>query len=183
MEGRTASPGRHAALLRNGLVVVQLATCLVLVVGARLLTQSLANVQRVDPGFDADRLAFVATSLGSSEISQEEQRVRMQELMDRAATLPQVSAVAFTTRLPVQSGTSTTTIVEGYTPPSGAESVEVPLASVSVDYFRTVGIRITSGRPFGVEDALGSTPVAVVNQAAARQFWGETDPVGHRVRP
>ena len=182
-EGRNASPGRRATLLRNGLVVVQLAACLVLVVGASLLTQSLANVQRADPGVDAERLAYVATTFGPGDVSPEEQAVRLQELMDRAATLPGVTAVAFATRLPVMPGPSTTTSIEGYTPPSGSDSVELPLALVSDDYFGTVGVRVTAGRAFGPEDALGTTPVVIVNEAAARRFWGEADPVGRRLRP
>ena len=182
-EGRNASPGRRATLLRNTLVVVQLAACLVLVVGASLLTQSLANVQRADPGVDADRLAYVATTFAPGDVSPEEQAVRLQELMDRAATLPGVTAVAFATRLPVMPGPSTTTSVEGYTPPSGSDSVELPLALVSDDYFRTVGVRVMAGRAFGPADALGAAPVAIVNEAAARRFWGESDPVGRRLRP
>ena len=182
-EGRGASPGRRATLLRNALVVVQLAACLVLVVGASLLTRSLANVQRVDPGVDAGRLAYVATNFGPGDVSPEEQAVRLQELMDRAATLPGVTSVAFTTRLPVMPGPSTTTSVEGYTPPSGSDSVELPFALVSDDYFGTVGVRVTAGRAFGPDDAIGTTPVAIVNGAAARRFWGEADPVGRRIRP
>ncbi len=182
-EGRGASPGRRATLLRNTLVVVQLAACLVLIVGTSLLTRSLANVQRVDPGVDADRLAYVATNFGPGDVSPEEQAVRLQELMDRAATLPGVTSVAFTTRLPVMPGPSTTTSVEGYAPPSGSDSVELPFALVSDDYFGTVGVRVTAGRAFGPDDTLGTTPVAIVNEAAARRFWGEADPVGRRIRP
>jgi len=116
-EGHSTSPGKRAALLRNGLVAIQVAVSLVLLVGASLLTRSLVNIQQVDPGVDADRLAFVATGFGQGNASAEERIARMDELMDRAATLPGLTRVAFTTRLPVQPGGSTTTVVEGYTPP------------------------------------------------------------------
>ena len=112
-EGHATSPGKRATLLRNGLVAVQVAVSLVLLVGASLLTRSLANMQRVDPGVDAARLAFVATGFGQGNASAEERTARMEELMDRAAALPGVTAAAFTTRLPVQPGGSTTTVVEG----------------------------------------------------------------------
>ena len=181
-EGHAASPGTRATLLRNGLVAIQVAVSLVLLVGASLLTRSLINMQQVDPGVDADRLAFVATGFGQGNVSPEERTARMEELMDRAATLPGVTAVAFTTRLPVQPGGSTTTVVEGYTPPTGTDSVELQVARVSDDYFETVGLRVTSGRVFGRQDALGTLPVTLVNEAAARRFWGTTNPAGRRLR-
>ena len=182
-EGQSTSPGRRATLLRNGLVAVQVAVSLVLLVGASLLTRSLANIQQVDPGVDVDRLAFVATGFGQGNASPEERTARMEELMDRAAVLPGVTGVAFTTRLPVQPGGSTTTVVEGYTPPTGTDSVELQLAVVSDDYFATVGLRVMGGRAFGRQDTLGGMPVAVMNETAARQFWGDTNPEGRRVRP
>ena len=140
-------------------------------------------MQRVDPGVDAARLAFVATGFGQGSASTEERTARMEELMDRAATLPGVTAVAFTTRLPVQPGGSTTTVVEGYTPPTGTDSVELQVACVSDDYFRTVDLGVTAGRAFGRQDTLDGLPVALVNEAAARRFWGDTNPAGRRVRP
>ena len=182
-EGHSTSPGTRATLLRNGLVAVQVAVSLVLLVGAGLLTRSLANMQRVDPGVDAERLAFVATGFGQGNASPEARTTRMEELMDRAATLPGVTAVAFTTRLPVQPGGSTTTVVEGYTPPTGTDSVELQFALVSDDYFRTVGLRVTAGRAFGRQDGLDGLRVALVNETAARRFSGDTNPAGRRVRP
>ena len=183
VEGQSVSPDRRAALLRNGLVVVQLAVCLVLVVGAGLLTRSLANVLRVDPGVDAERLAFVATSFTQGAVTPEEQTVRLQDLMARAAALPGVTSVAYTSRLPVEPGGSTTTVIDGYTPPTGTDSVELPLAVVSDDYFRTVGLRVVAGRTFGPPDALNTAPVVVINRTAATRFWGDADPVGRRIRP
>ncbi len=94
-----------------------------------------------------------------------------------------MTAVAFTTRLPVQPGGSTTTVVEDYTPPAGTESVELPFALVSDDDFRTVGLRVTAGRAFDRQDALGTIPVVLVNETVARRFWDNTNPVGRRVRP
>ena len=97
--------------------------------------------------------------------------------MDRAATLPGVTAVAFTTRLPVQPGSSTTTVVEGYTPPTGTDSVELQVARVSDDYFETAGLGVTPGRVFDRQDALGTLPVTLVNEAATRRFWARRTPL------
>jgi len=140
-------------------------------------------MHNVDPGVDVARLAFVATGFGQGNASPEERAARLEELMDRTATHPGVTAVAFTTQLPVQPGGSTTTVVEDYTPPAGTESVELPFALMSDDDFRTVGLRVTAGRAFGRQDALGTIPVVLVNETAARRFWDNTNPVGRRVRP
>ncbi len=182
-EGRGSSAGKRSVMTRNVLVATQVAVSLVLLVGAALLTRSLANVQRVDPGVDVERLAFVQTSFGQGGVSAEERAVRVQEMLDRAAALPGVRSAAFTSRLPVQPGGSTTTVVEDYDPPSGTGSVELPFAIVGEDYFRTVGLQITEGRVFGPEDAQGTTPVVVVNETAARRFWAPGSPIGRRIRP
>ena len=181
-EGHSLGPSRRSALLRNGLVSLQVAVSLVLLVAASLVTRSLANVQRVDPGVDVAHLAFVATTFGQGTATPEERTARMTELVDRAAALPGVSAVGVTTRLPVQPGGSTTTVVDGYTPPSGTDSVELPVALVDDGYFEAVGLGIMTGRPFSREDRVGPR-VALVNETAARRFWADGNPVGRRLRP
>ena len=113
----------------------------------------------------------------------EEQQARMVELRNRVAALPGTTSVAFTTRLPVEPGGSSTTIIEGQTPSSGTGAVELPRASVSPDYFQTVGIRVTEGRAFDRDDTLSTVPVAVVNETTARRFCGEASPLGRRIRP
>ena len=181
-EGHGSSPGPRAAWLRNGLVAIQVAVSLVLLVGATLLTRSVANVQAVEPGIDANRLAFVATSFGQGSASPAARASRVDDLLDRTAALPGVTAVAVTTRLPVQRGGSTTTVIDGYTPPAGTDSVELPVALVDEHYFGAVGLRLVGGRGFSEADT-SENRVAVVNETAARRFWGDTDPAGWRLRP
>ncbi len=181
-EGNSTSPGRRAALLRNSLVVIQVAVSVVLLVGATLLARSVVNVQGVEPGIDADRLAFVATTFGEESASAAARSARMDELLSRAAALPGVTAVAVTSRLPLARGSSTTTVIDGYEPPAGTDSVELPLALVDENYFRAVGLRIVAGRGFTRDDT-DENRVAVVNETAARRFWGDTIPAGWRLRP
>ena len=180
-EGHSLTPNKRESFVRKTLVSVQVAVSLVLLVVAAQLTQSLVNIQQ-DPGVDANRVAYLATDFAQGDASSDEQQVRMQDLRDRTAALPGVTSVAFTSRLPVQPGRRTGTIIDGYTPPTGTDAIDLPFAVVSPDYFQTVGVRLVGGRGFERADTISTVPVALVNQTAARRFWGG-DPVGRRFRP
>ncbi|MFW6079291.1 MAG: ADOP family duplicated permease, partial [Gemmatimonadota bacterium] len=181
-EGRGRSAGRGAALLRGGLVVAQVAVSVVLVVGAGLLTRSLIRAQQVDPGVDAGRIAVLGTDLRQGGVADGEAPVVARELLERVEALPGVERSALTTRLPVDAGPTTTQVVEGYDPAAGTGSVELPFATVSQGYFETMGIGLRAGRTFAVDDGPETPSVVVVNEAAARRFWGG-DAVGRRIRP
>ncbi|HSC26082.1 MAG TPA: ADOP family duplicated permease [Vicinamibacterales bacterium] len=179
---RVSSAGRATMRLRNGLVVVQVATSLVLVLTAGLLSRSLAATQRVDTGVDAGRVAFTRTNLARAGVSGPEAYVLLEQLRERVEALPGVTYAAAASRLPAQFSGTTTTIVEGYTPPAGTEAVELGFTVVTPQYFDTMGLRILTGRGFTSSDAAGADRVVIINQAAAQQFWGGVAPVGRRLR-
>ena len=176
----SSSTSRGMSFLRNSLVAVQVAVCLVLLVGAGLLTRSLANLSDVDVGVDVERLAVISTNLQRGGVEADERGALTDEIRSRVAALPGVESVALTSRLPVQRRGSTTTVIEGYQPQSGTGSVELELAVVSPDYFETMGIALIAGRVFSRDDADGS-PIVIVNETAARRFWND-DAVGGRNR-
>lgn len=182
-DGRTTSAGRGTARTRNTLVALQVAASLVLVLFAGLIGRSLTALQHVDTGVDAERVAFVRTSLAQAGLSGAEAGVALDELLSRIESLPGVESAAATTRLPATEAGSTTTVVEGYDPPSGTDAVELDFAVVSPDYFATVGLALLEGRDFGDEDTPETQTVVVVNETAARLFWGGVDPLGRRMRP
>ncbi len=82
-----------------------------------------------------------------------------------------VTRVSLSTRIPVQGGGSTTTVVEGYEPASGTGSVELNWAAVSTDYFATLGIDLVEGRGYTEDDRFSDLRTIVVNEMAARRFW------------
>jgi putative ABC transport system permease protein len=180
-EGRGRSAGRQASVLRGALIVVQVAVSIVLVVGAGLLTRSLANAQRVDPGFDADRIAVIGTNLQQGGIQPDEFAAVTAELLERLGALPGVERVALTTRLPVSGGGTTTQEIENFRPATGTGDVEVPFAYVSRDYFQTMGVATVAGRTFNPDDRRGSPRVVVVNEAAAQRYWNGSA-LGGRMR-
>lgn len=180
-EGRGRTAGRGISLLRGGLVAVQVAVSVVLVVGAGLLARSLANAERVETGVDADRIVVLGTNLQQGGVTAEDAPFVVAELLDRFEALPGVARAALTTRVPVQSGGTTTQVVDGYDPPSGTGSVELPFSTVSRGYFETMGIPLIAGRTFTVDDRPESPRVVLVNETAARVLWGG-NAVGGRIR-
>ena len=106
-----------------------------------------------------------------------------EELRRRYETLPGVESVALAGQLPVRGfGGSSTLVIDGYTPPTGTDSVEVLRASAGPGYFETLEIRLLHGRTFAPEDTPDSSSVAVISEAMARAYWGRSDAVGERFR-
>ena len=180
-EGRGRSPTRNVSLVRAGLLALQVAVSLVLVVGAGLFTRSLANVERVDPGVDVANIAVVGTDLGQGGVADAEIANITAQILERVRSLPGVESAALTTRLPLQQGGTTTQVVDGYTPTAGTGAVELPFAFVSRDYFRTMGVPLLAGRTFTADDRAGGPRVILVNETAAKVFWGG-DAIGRRIR-
>ncbi len=105
------------------------------------------------------------------------------ELRQRLEVLPEVTRAALVSRLPAQPSGTTTIEVEGYTPAAGTNGVELPVALVSDEYFETMGIPLLQGRLFNRDDVPGGERMSIViNEAAARRFWGNANPLGRRMR-
>ncbi|MEK9508227.1 ABC transporter permease [Gemmatimonadota bacterium Y43] len=181
-EGRTSSLGRGTARMRNALLAIQVAASLVLVLGTGLLVRSLAATGAADPGIAVDRLAWIRTDLAAVAESPEERRILLDQLRERLAALPGVEGVAATSRLPAQFGGSTTTEVEDYSPPSGTGATELDFAVVDDGYFAAAGLHLLAGRGFGPDDVADGPTAIVINETAARTFWGEVEVVGRRMR-
>ncbi len=179
---RTSSLGRGTARLRNALVAVQVAASLLLVLGTAMLVRGLAAIQSIDTGVDVDQLAWIRTDLSAVGANAEEQRVVLGELVERLAGQPGVESVATTTRLPALNAGSTTTVVEGYVPAAGTEAIELDFAIVDDAYFATVGLDVIEGRTFSIDDQAGGGTTIVVNETAARRFWGDESALGRRMR-
>jgi predicted permease len=180
--GRTQSAGQHASWFRGALVAAQVALSLVLVVATALLGRTFVNAGRVDPGVDSERIAVIGTNLQQSGISAPEEAAAVaQQVLERVGALPGVERVALSIRLPLSNGPNTSTVIEGYEPPTGTSAVEMPLTVVSRDYFATMGIELLAGRSFSAADRPGSPPVVLLSETAARLFFGG-DAIGGRVR-
>jgi predicted permease len=181
-DGRSQGRDRRRSWFRNAMVAVQVAVSLILVVGAGVTARALASYSSVDPGFDVDRVAVLRTSFGQSGIPQEEWGILADDMRARLSGLPGVSHVSLAMRIPVQGGGSTTTVVEGYDPPSGTGSVELNWTAITPEFFETVGVGVTQGRTYTEEDRYSDLRTIVINETAARRFWGDQNPIGRRIR-
>ncbi|MCP3102295.1 ABC transporter permease [Myxococcus sp. K15C18031901] len=181
LKGAAFSGSRSGLRLRGLLVVAQTAFALVLMVGAALLVNSLVRLTRVDPGFEARGLLTVALDLPASRYPMSSARVSdfYASLEERLRGLPGVLSVSTAEVLPLSGRDNDTRVqVEGLPPTQ--ESAR--LRFVGLDYFRTLGIPLVTGRDFAVSDDRTSVPVVVVNEAFARHFLEGRTALGQRVK-
>ena len=185
IKDETAGVGRSGGLtLRNALVVLQVATSVVLLVGAGLFLRSFQRIQTVDPGFGRDPSAVLTVLLPGSRYSEEQGRLFEKGLEERLLQVPGVTAVGVTSNLHLNTlNTQNMDVnVDGVEPPPGRESHLVDRATVSAGFFEAAGVRILRGRNFEANDLSDSPPVAIVNEALVDKFWPGEDPLGRMLR-
>jgi predicted permease len=177
--------GRSGGLtLRNALVVLQVGTSVVLLVGAGLFLRSFQRIQTVDPGFGREPSAILSVLLPGTRYSEEAGRLFARRLEERLLQVPGVTAVGTTGNLHLNTlNTQNMSInVDGMEPPEGRDSHLVDQARVSAGFFEAAGVRILQGRNFAESDLPDSTPVAIVNEALAEKFFPGQDPLGRMLR-
>ena len=182
--GRTGSVGAGHARLRSTLVIVEIAVALVLLTASGLLLRSFEKMRSVNLGFRPDHLTTAAFSLPQKQYTTQSQIDSFyRDLLDRLGRSPGVTAVAMTSTLPaLGSYGSQTFVVEGYTPPTGANLNLATVSEVDGDFFKAMGIPLLSGRMFTPDDRAGKQLVLIVNQKLAQHYWPGQDPIGKHLR-
>jgi predicted permease len=192
--GSIGSLGRSRA--RQILVISELALSLVLMVAAGLLLRSFWDLFKVQPGFNPDRVMAVQTWLpGPNDPSADiyrtatQESVLVREILRRSRTLPGVeeAGIGDVAALPLgHSHPSPLPLVrEGPNMNDDTMDNQAPLIDgpiVSPEYFHLLGMPLLRGRLFSDHDLEDTPQVAVINQAAARTYWPNQDPLGKRVR-
>ncbi len=177
--GGGMSRRRHRLLA--ALIVGQFALAAVLLVSAGLLLRSFRQLLATSPGFQPQHLESVAVSLPRRSYAQGPQiRAFYRQLLSRAAALPGVRQAALTTVLPLHSVEHD--LVRFHNKRTGGSSPVADVAVIEGDYFSALRIPVLRGRGFSPADRAGAMPVAIVNQALARQFWPHQNPIGRRIR-
>ena len=167
--------------MQRGLVVSQLALSFTLLIGAGLLVRSLVNLTRVDTGIQYENVVTMQAP-NTTGTSQAENLLLMDRVVDEIAGFPGVRMAAHASRAPFEPTplTQRTLRVEGMAE-DGIVSPMGQLNAVSPDYFETVGIAITSGRPFTAADDDAAEDVAIINLSMARDLFGDADPIDARM--
>jgi putative ABC transport system permease protein len=188
--GSSGSVGRSRA--RQILVISELALSLVLMVAAGLLLRSFWDLFKVQPGFKPDRVMAIQTWLpGPNDPTRDpyqtarQESVLLREILRRSRTLPGVeeTAIGDGDSLPLGHGNPgrLPLIREGIeTMDNQAPLIDSPI--VSPEYFHLLGISLERGRLFSDQDLEDTPQAAIINQAAARTYWPNQDPLGKRVR-
>lgn len=182
--GRSAAAGGRAGA-RNALVVAEVALTLVLLAGAGLLLSSFWRLAHVPSGFRQPSHLLTAQLELSKANYPDAARLRAfaQALDARMATMPGVRDAALVTVLPLSgSDVNSSFSLPGVPQAAPARNQSGALDSVSPRYFATVGIPVLAGRAFRTQDGAGAAPVAIVNEALARQFYPHENPIGHTLK-
>jgi macrolide transport system ATP-binding/permease protein len=180
-EGSRGSAGVTWRRLGSKLVALELATAMILLVGAALLGQSLYRLLRVDVGFAPDHLATISVAAPMASYGKDPQAVALgRQVIRRVSNLPGVLSAGSTSTLPV-SFNGNTTWVRFVGRPYHGEHNEVNERDVSADYFTTLRAKLLRGRYFA-DDEDGSKPgVAIINQDFAKKYFGAEDPIGQQI--
>ena len=181
-EGARGVLGPRRSRLRTALIASELALSLVLLAGAGLLLRSMDRLLAIQPGFNPQDLLTLRLNFSSSKYAKGKSSQFVRELLPRLEGLPGVRAVAMANDLPLE-GQDTTSypIIPGRSSDSHQETdVVVGMHPVSPGYFAAMGIQLLRGREFAERDTDGAPQVVVVNEAMAKKFWPNEDPVGKR---
>jgi len=175
--------GRDRQRWRTGLLVVQIALSVALLVCGGLLVRALIRTSGTAPGFDATRVLTAQLRLPPSRYGIATDRVAViARILGDVTRVPGVIDAASTQNLFKPGFTYQTTMeIENRPTPSGAPHT-VAWRRVSPGYFRTMRIRELEGRTFEPRDSLDATPVVVVSKSFARRYWDNLDPIGQRIR-
>ncbi len=178
------SAGRTTGFVRAALVVAEVAITLVLLVGARLLIKSFANIQRVAPGFNSDNVLTAQIVLPLSRYPQpEERRAFWLRLIERARQIPGATTVGITTNVPFNGNVSSGSYsIVGCTPGPGEARPHARQEVVGADFFRAMQIPVLEGRVFNEGDTPESAQVAVVDRYLADKYFRGRNAIGQEIQ-
>ena len=162
---------------RSVLVVAELALALMLLTGAGLLIRSFSKLIAVNTGFPIERLVTLQMNVPSESIE------KLEQSLERLRAIPGVQAASVTSQLPVtgRGVGAWLNIVDRPTKPNETPPAEA-YRVISPDYFQTMGIRLVRGRMPNADDRADRVSAVVVNEALAKRYWPNEDPIGKQVQ-
>ena len=187
LKENSRSVAGSSTILSRALLVVQVSISVVLLVGAGLFLHTLDNLRSVDVGFDPQNLLFVRVDAEGAGLTDERKFQFLQDGMSRLQAVPGVqSGHGFESDAAVgQRQRERVMFVQGRAYPGGraayvAERDDINRVIVAPNYFATMGIPLVAGRGFTDRDDQRAPEVAIINEAAARKFFPNENPIGRR---
>lgn len=185
----TRGAGSRRSPLQSGLVTMQVAISLVLLIGAGLAARSMRNVLGSEFGFKTENLVLLSMDLSIQGYNEQQGEMFYEQLMERVAAIPSVEAATLAGTVPPRDFSGRISLFyEGQAPPPemlrGHEfelGIRVDENTVAPNYFRTMSIPLVAGRDFTARDNAIAPRVAIVNEKLAQRLWPGQNPVGRRI--
>jgi predicted permease len=168
---------------RSILVVSEMALAVILLVGAALMIRTFVGLRSVQPGFDAHNVNTMQTALSGGRYDSTAKVENMiHQVVLRVEGLPGVQSATATIMLPIEGGIDLPFLIEGRPPEKGGlYTGDEQWRALSPHYFSTFRIPLLRGRTFDDRDTGKSERVVIINQAMAKKYWKEDNPVGRRI--
>jgi macrolide transport system ATP-binding/permease protein len=174
LKDETSIGGYRRSRLRSGLVVLQIALSLVLLIAAGLVLRSLQHLQTTSPGFSTQNGLMMSFDLGLQGYDKAKGQQFQTQLIERVKALPGVRSAALADLFPLSANYNSNTVyVQGQPPVRGADVPTAMVASVSADYFSTMEIPLLAGRAFTGQDNEQAPRVGIVNESFVRRLMPE----------
>jgi len=183
--GRTSAAGIGHHRVRGLLVISEVALALVLLISAGLMFQSFRRLLKVDPGFNPQNVLTMNLDMSDPKYDADPTQFMTfnEQLLERVRALPGIQYAGMVRPLPLAGGRSLMAFYREDQPvPSSGNFPAADWRAVSPGYFQAMGIPLLKGRFFADSDNRNAPPVAVINNAIARRYWSDVDPIGRRLR-
>ncbi len=166
--------------MRHVLVIAEIAVSLLLLIGASLLIETMANLESVSPGFDASNVLTMQMSLDNRFNTSQSVARMITAVTNRLQATPGIKSTATTSMLPMSPYMDLPFQIIGR-PASSQNSLDELYRFVSPLYFSTLKIPLIAGRAFTERDTAESMPVVIVNDAFAQEYFPKQNPLGQRI--
>ncbi|TAK11182.1 MAG: ABC transporter permease [Acidobacteria bacterium] len=181
MKENSRSVTSSRSILSKGLLILQVAMSLVLLIGAGLFLRTLENLKSVDVGFDSKNLLMFSVNPGVNRYNAEKSAAIFRQTLERMSSLPGVTSGALTRTTLLSGSTSTSSMWKQGQTEEKATVEEMYMMDVSPTFFATLGIPVQMGRGFTDHDDLVAPKVTIINEAAARLLYPAGNAVGQRI--
>jgi len=181
-DGARSGGGRRQRA-RSALVIAEVSATVVLLISAGLLMRALLRLQRVDPGFKAERVLTLRTALPMSRYDSTARRAAYyRDVLAGVRGIPGVSSAAYITSLPIAATGGVWPVVPEGRSLTRAETENASSRFATPGYFASLGIPLRRGRDVSDTDETDQPWVAVVSESFAKHYWPNEDPLGKRFK-